>query len=116
MDFGWGWGAGSRLGGRNTRLAITIGLFPLWLIVILAIVSNSIFDPLATDEVRILGVPIGIAILGAIGLLTIAGTLVIWRARSRTDLGVAMALLTMPAAALVILGPAIALIATNLST
>ena len=117
MDFGWGWRGGARFdAGGNTRLAISIGLFPLWLTLILVVLARSFFDPMLTNKVAIAGLPIGVAIFVVIGLLTIVGTLAIWRARSSLGVAVAMTLFTTPAVILVILGPAIALVMTNLST
>lgn len=102
--------------GHNTWRAIVVGLSPLWLIVVAFFWSPAFLDPLRTDRVAIAGLPAGVAVLGAIGLLTVAGTLVIWRARSRAVLAGAMLGLTFPALWLVILGPAIVLVLTNTAT
>jgi hypothetical protein len=102
--------------GHNTWRAIVVGLSPLWLIVFALFWSPAFLDPLRTDGVAIAGLPAGVAILGAIGLLTVAGTLVIWRARSRAVLAGAMIVLIFPALWLVILGPTLVLVLTNTVT
>jgi hypothetical protein len=102
--------------GHNTWRAILVGLSPLWLLVLAAIWSPAFLDPLWTNEVAIAGLPAGVAVLGAIGLLTVAGTLVIWRARSRAVLAAGMIVLTFPALWLVILGPSIVLVLENTAT
>lgn len=102
--------------GRNTRLALGIGLSPLWLLAFFFVASPAFLDPLRTDAVAIAGLPAGVAFVLAIGLLTLAGTLVIRRARSRAVLAAAMFLLTFPALVLVVMAPAAILVLANVQS
>jgi hypothetical protein len=69
-----------------------------------------------TEAQLLAGRRVQLAIFALAGLLSVAGTVVLWRARSaRATLG-AILLLTLPALILILLGPAFVLILGNATT
>jgi hypothetical protein len=98
--------------GHNRVRALVVGLSPIWLLAF-ALLTRSPFGGGVTQptEAQIAARQVAqLAGFGLAGLLMLAGTVAIWRARStRAALG-AMLLLTLPALILFILGPAFALI------
>jgi nitrate reductase gamma subunit len=102
--------------GHNRGLAIAVGLSPIWILAFVYFAAPTGFgegmnQPTeAQIQVRQL---VKLVSVGIVGLLMVAGTILLWRARSaRTALG-ALLLFTFPALFLVILGPAFVLIFLN---
>jgi hypothetical protein len=105
--------------GRNRGLAIGIGLSPLWLTLLYLVFPPTSFGGGLNrpTEAQLLAARIQeFALLGLVGVLMVAGTIVIWRARSARTVLAAMFLLTVPALVLLIMGPAFLLILGNLTT
>jgi uncharacterized membrane protein len=104
--------------GRNRGLAITVGLSPIWLLAFLFLIPPPIgggmsqpteAQPLARQLAQLVGFALA-------GLLTLAGAVVLWRARSTRAVVGAICLLTLPALILILLGPAFVLILLNATT
>ena len=108
------------LNGRNRGLAIGLGLSPIWLLVILAflaVISGPGFGGGLTEptQAEILARQREqLAIYGLAGLLTVAGTALLYRARSTRAAITAALVFTFPALFLVFLGPAFVLILSNI--
>lgn len=102
--------------GRNRVLAVTIGLSPIWLLGWAGLSSPTFFGgALPTQATTFAGVLAEVVLYAIFGLLTLAGTVAIWRARSGTVVYGAVVLLTTPAMILGILAPALVIILANLS-
>jgi uncharacterized membrane protein len=91
--------------GRNRVLAIAVGLSPIWLL-LLALLTG----PPSWGGGR------WAAVFAVAGLLTLAGAVVLWRARSTRVAVAAVSLLTLPALIVPIFGPALILVLRNVTT
>jgi hypothetical protein len=103
--------------GHNRVLAIAFGLSPIWLLALLFItnphVEGGMIKP--TAEQVLATQRIQLVVFGLVSLLTLAGTVVLWRARSARAASAAALLLTLPALFLFMLAPAFVLILGNLA-
>ncbi len=93
-----------------------LALLPLWILLFAPIASPSFFDPMFESPPGTAGMPAGLMIQAFALLLMALGVAVVRRTSSRTAAILAFALLTLPAAAIVILAPAAVLIVQNLAT
>jgi uncharacterized membrane protein len=103
--------------GPNRGLAIGIGLIPIWIMAFFYMTApnfgGGMYEP--TEAQRLTTLTIQIVVYAIAGVLTLAGAVVIWRARSARVVLAAMALLTLPALFLFLLGPAFVLIIGNMT-
>jgi tryptophan-rich sensory protein len=112
-------GPGWAYDGHNRLLALATGLSPVWLIALFYFTQSpssggGIYQPSEAERMESLR---AVAFVYAIAAaLTVAGTIVIWRARSPRAVLAAYALLTIPALILMIMGPAFVLILRNMTT
>jgi hypothetical protein len=100
--------------GRRAVIAATIGLSPIWLVIVLAIVAPTFMAPMGDPMVSIAGIPAGLVILGGAFVMALAGAFVIWRSESALVRAATFAVLTCPALLFVVFGPATVLIVENL--
>ena len=102
--------------GRNRALALAFGLSPLWLAAFAFLTASPFgggMNQPTTAEVLFQQAALSV-ILAVASLLMLAGTVLIWRARSPLVAIGAITLLTLPALVLVLLSPAFVLILANL--
>jgi hypothetical protein len=69
--------------------------------------SRHYFDPLFGRTVLLAGQPLGWWLFAGVLLLSVAGGVSVWRARSNVGIGVSMVVFTMPAVILLLWSPAI---------
>ena len=86
---------------------LLLSLSPLWILLLTGGVSSSWL----TEVVYFAGIPLGLAMLVLATILTVVGVLGV---RSWRRPEVALVTLSMPAAAIVLFGPAVILIVENL--
>ena len=102
--------------GDNRVLALTLGLSPIWLAAFAYLTSSpssgGISPPSAPAQVA--GLPIWMLLWAVAAAMTIAGAIVIWRARTPRTVLAAFALLTIPAVVLALLGPAFVVVFRSL--
>jgi hypothetical protein len=86
---------------------LLLSLSPVWVLLL----TGGLSSAWLTNTVNFAGIPLGLALLLLAAVLTVVGVLGVrsWR---RPD--VALVALTMPAAAIVLFGPAVILIVENL--
>lgn len=110
-------GNDEELHGRNRALAATVGLSPIWVAVVTYLLAPRGFGGGLHSEAEARAALVGQMIVFAlVGLLALAGTVTMWRARSRTVLAGAVILLTVPALVLLIFSPAFVLLLRNLGS
>jgi hypothetical protein len=100
--------------GGLKRTGYALALLPLWVGIVLRIAAPGFLDPLFLNPPAIVGLPAGIVVIFAAGLLMALGVLVMRSTRSIAWRTAAFALLTLPALALVVFAPAVILILANL--
>jgi hypothetical protein len=104
--------------GRNRVLAVAVGLSPVWLLVLFYVtnphMSGGLGQPTAAEVLD--GQRILLAIAALVAGLTLAATVVLWRARSTAAVVGAVLLLTIPALILMVFGPAFAFMLRNLNS
>jgi hypothetical protein len=94
---------------------VLLGLLPLWVLLIFALAAPAFLDPMFANPPAIAGLPAGVLLIVVAITLMLAG---VWLLRrSESDLGTVVAFLffTIPALALILIGPAIILVLTNLA-
>lgn len=96
------------------RPRLILSLMPLWSLAIALVTVPGFMDPMFANPPMAMGLPAGIWILATAMILMGLGVPVIRRASPRVAL-LAFLLLTVPALALLLMGPAMILIAMNLS-
>jgi hypothetical protein len=105
------------LDGRNRVLAATIGLSPLWFALVAWLsapsVGGGIYQPtqaeiLAAQQARLV-------LFAIVGLMTVAGARILWRAERKAVAIRAIVLLIVPATLIYVFGPAFLLIFRNMT-
>lgn len=111
------WAARSdrRRAGPPNWFALVVAGLPALLAVLLLLLAPGFMWPLFDERMAWLGIPLGVLLLAAVFALSAAGILVAWVARSWIALLLVVVGLMMPALLLLILAPAVVLIAVNLS-
>ena len=110
-------GNDEKLGRQNRVLAVTVGLSPIWVAVVTYLFAPRGFGGgLLTEAGARAALGGQMIVLALVGLLALAGTVTLWRARSRTVVAGAVILLTVPALILLIFSPAFVLILMNLGS
>jgi hypothetical protein len=107
-------GAERRIPDQRPRMLL--GLLPLWIILALVIAVPGFMDPIFSKPPEAFGLPLGVVSLGCALSVMGVGVVVLWRTTSRAAAILAFACLTVPAAMLSVLAPAIVLILMNLSS
>lgn len=97
--------------GMQSRIPLRlIALTPLWFGPVVHLISPRYFG----REPELVGLPQGLVLDAAAALWALTGVAIIWRARSWVVDVLTVLILTIPALALVILGPALILVLQNL--
>lgn len=96
---------------KSAGLVVAFG--PVWFALAMAIVAPGFADPLLDQSVAFAGLPMGLVMAAAAGLLTVLGAVTVRGARSRLGLLVPIVLFTLPAFVLLILGPGFLLFLRN---
>lgn len=99
----------SRSGGR-----VLLGLLPLWVLIIVTLVAPGFMDPLFANPPSVAGLPAGVFIIAVAMTLMLAGVLLLRRSESDLTTVVAFLFFTIPALALIFIGPALILALTYL--
>ena len=97
-------------------LAVTVGLGPIWFLVYVLIAAPGFLEPLGDPAVAVGGIPLGWILTVAAAGLSVAAAVAIERSNGNRWLGLVVLLLVFPALFLVVIGPAIVLIAKNLGS
>ena len=99
----------------TTRGWVAIAAVPLILYGVLMVAAPGFMDPFFSNPPSIAGLPAGIVVLSVALGLTALGLLIVATARTDVTRLLAIALLAMPAVALILFGPAAILIIQNLA-
>jgi hypothetical protein len=102
--------------GIQQGILVGIALAPLALLLFLALAAPGFLDPLADQSVAVAGLPLGWLIVGLFAALTAMAVVVALTVRSAIGAGLFVVVAAGFALWLVILGPAIVLIASGLGT
>lgn len=94
---------------------MVLAFLPLWILLFQLFAVPGFMDPVFASPPGIAGLPAGIGFLAIALLLTGLGAWALRRTSSRAAAILALAFLTLPAAAIVILAPAAVLIVQNLA-
>ena len=92
---------------------LAVALLPLWLVIGFAALAPGFTDPLYSNPPDFLGLPVGVVLLGVAWAWMAVGAWLIVRTTALGWRVAALAFCTLPATALVLLSPAIALIIAN---
>ena len=105
------------LDGHNRFLALTVGLSPAWFLAVAFVTNPSIGGGIQqpSEQADIGGLSSWMLVVPVAGALMVAGTILIWRARTSRRVLAAMTLLTLPAFIIALFGPAVALVLGNLT-
>jgi hypothetical protein len=93
---------------------ILLGLLPLWTLLFMLIASPGSMDPLITNRPSVAGLPAGILLVGVALAVMAIGVVALRRASSTRSMLLAFLGLTVPAAAFMVVGPALMLIVQNM--
>ena len=93
-----------------------IGLLPLWVLIFFSFAAPGFMDPMYANPPAIAGLPAGVVLIAAALLLTIVGVEITRRVESELAVASVWLLVTMPATALILLGPGAILMVLNLGT
>jgi hypothetical protein len=107
-----------RAGGaaRTGRIATRLTAFtPLWVLLIVSVLSPSFSHSFFTKPPDWLGIPLGVVVDAAEMVWMLIGVVLVWDTRSLLVRSFALVFFTIPATFAVILAPALILIAQNLS-
>jgi hypothetical protein len=99
---------------RGPRLVV--GLLPVWVLIAFSLAVPGFMDPMYANPPAIAGLPAGVALIAAAMFLTIVGVEITRRVESDLAVAFVWLLVTMPATALILLGPAAILMVLNLGT
>jgi hypothetical protein len=112
---GWQPSGADRAGSDSiVTIGTLIALIPVVLAGVLLLLAPGFFAPLFDDRQGVLGAPIGLAFIALFAALTGLGVAIVRRFRSAAAIVVVVVACVGPAVFIVILAPAIVLIAINL--
>lgn len=102
-------------GSMARRRAVLIALIPLWLFIVVARIAPGYMDPAFANPPGILGLPAGLFVMGlalvwmaiGVGIVLTSASMAVWRA--------SLVLFGLPATAVILLTPPIALALLDLS-
>jgi hypothetical protein len=100
----------SRFGPR-----VLLGLVPLWVLIIFALAAPGFMDPLFANPPSVAGLPAGVFIVALAMALMLAGVWLLRRPASDLTILLVFLVFIVPALALILVGPAIILVVTNLA-
>lgn len=95
---------------------VLLGLLPLWILLFELIAFPGSMDPIGALPPAVAGLPGGIVLVGAALAVMAIGVVALRRASSTRSTLLAFLGLTVPAAAVVVVAPALILIVQNLAT
>lgn len=104
-------GGNSKRGRRSV-----VGLLPVWVLISFSFAVPGFMDPMYANPPAIAGLPAGVVLIAAALFLTIVGVEITRRVESDIATAFVWLLVTMPATALILLGPAAILMVLNLGT
>lgn len=93
---------------RGPRMVL--GLLPLWVLIFFLLAAPGFMDPIFANPPAIVGLPAGVFVLAVAIVLTLTGVLSMRSARSDLASLLVLLVFTVPALALILLGPAAILI------
>ena len=93
-----------------------VGFIPLVFAVAISILAPGFYGPMLDTTVASGGASLGIPLLLIAGALMLAGVVVMWRFPNVAGVVIALVCFTSPSLFLVLIGPAICLIAQNMTT
>ena len=99
---------------RGPRMVV--GLLPVWVLIVFSFAVPGFMDPMYANPPAIAGLPAGVVLIAAAMFLTIVGVEITRRVESDLAVAFVWLLVTMPATALILLGPAAILMVLNLGT
>lgn len=99
---------------RGPRLVI--GLLPVWVLIVLSFAAPGFLDPMYANPPAFAGLPAGVVIIAAALVLTIVGVEILRRSESDITTVLVWLLFTVPALAVILLGPAAILMVLNGAT
>jgi glucan phosphoethanolaminetransferase (alkaline phosphatase superfamily) len=94
---------------------VLLGLLPLWILLILLIVFPGFMDPVGANPPDVAGLPAGIVLVFVALAVMAFGVVALRRASSTRSMLLAFLLLTVPAAAVIFVAPALILIVQNMA-
>ena len=94
---------------------VLLGLLPLWVLIFFAIATPGFMDPLFANPPSVAGLPAGVFIIAVAMTLMLAGVWLLRRSESDLTTVVAFLFFTIPALALMLIGPALILALTYLA-
>ena len=101
---------------RSSRGLALAALLPLWTGLVLAVLAPQFYEAMFLNPPGFLGLPAGVALLLGSVVLTALGYIAITTSRSWAGSVLAFAFLTLPATAVIFLGPGVILIILNLAS
>ena len=100
--------------GHNGALAMALGLGPILFVLLIYLAAPNGPQPMFDEKVAFAGWPAQVVVLAIAIVLELAGMVAIWRAKSSRAVVGAVLLLTLPAAIVLLFGPAVLLVLSNL--
>jgi hypothetical protein len=105
------------VGGPTRRWQrLVLGLLPVWVLIFLSVAAPGFIDPMYANPPAVVGLPAGVVIIAAALGLTIVGVEILRRVESDVAAVLVWLLFTVPALAVILLGPAAILMVLNLGT
>jgi hypothetical protein len=95
---------------------LVVGLLPVWVLVLFSFAVPGYMDPMYANPPSIAGLPAGVVLIAAAIFLTIVGVEITRRVESDLAVAFVWLLVTIPATALILIGPAAILMVLNLGT
>jgi hypothetical protein len=95
---------------------LVVGLLPLWVLIFFSFAAPGFMDPMYANPPSIAGLPAGVVLIAVALFLTIVGVEITRRVESEIALAFVWLLVTVPATALILFGPAAILVVLNLGT
>lgn len=92
---------------------VLLGLLPVWLLVLFLLAAPEFMEPAFTNPPAALGVPLGLVPLAIALVLTVIGVVGLRRMSSTAASTAVFLSLTVPAALVIVLTPAMALVLSN---
>ena len=100
---------------QRVVLRVLLGLLPLWILLFEAIAFPGSMDPVTANPPAVAGLPAGVLLVGAALVVMAIGVEVLRRTSSTTSMLLAFLGLTVPAAAVIVVAPALILSVQNLA-
>jgi hypothetical protein len=98
---------------QNKVWRYVLGLLPLWILLVLAFAFPGSVDPITANPPALLGLPLGVVLVFVALAVMAVGIVALRQASSSRSTLIALLVLTVPAAVLIVVAPALILMVQN---